>query len=118
MSFAALRSVLRAPRALRCLSIEHKEAYSHSEPNNATIPEFLDALLLHRESLEEIRVGVDAGNGVSALTVNDAYFQPYADQFPKMKRWEGCDQDNLNEFLRPELAPIYLKSDKSSDYSI
>ncbi|OKL60534.1 hypothetical protein UA08_04303 [Talaromyces atroroseus] len=108
VSFPALRSALRAPRALRYLSIGHAEYYSHHElqnvqPNNATLADFMDALLLHRESLEEIRVVVEDHYGTShgefGPTINHPSFHACAKQFAELKRWEGCDRRTLAYYL-------------------
>lgn len=108
VSFPALQSALRAPRALRYLSIGHAEEYSENEiksaeENNATLAEFIDALLLHRESLEVIRVVLeevyDYSQSNCAPAINHPSFRAYAKHFPELKRWEGCDRFSLAIFL-------------------
>lgn len=111
VSFPALAAALRAPRALEYLGIAHTDDYQHheihsSDDNNSTMKEFMDVLLLHRESLEGIRVVYqDAyrSRGDSSKEppkINVASFLPYAKQFPKMKHWEGCDGSSMRMFLR------------------
>jgi hypothetical protein len=110
VSFGALASALRAPRALQYLGISHAEDYQYHEmhlldANNKTMQEFMDTLLLHRESLEGIKLVHEEifrnRNGVNNRPpkVNDVWFLPYAKQLPKLERWEGCDASSMRLFL-------------------
>ncbi|CEJ55152.1 hypothetical protein PMG11_01427 [Penicillium brasilianum] len=110
VSFPALRKALLAPRALRYLSICHLDCYRHheindGEINHATVAEFVDALLSHRESLEEIKLVVDEddndGYSPEVSTINDPSFRTYATQLPALKRWLGCDEFTLKDYLDP-----------------
>lgn len=65
VSFPALQKILRPPRALRYLSVGHVYDFSThelkiAELNNATLDDFVNALSMHRESLEKIRVVLEA----------------------------------------------------------
>lgn len=109
VSFKALATALRAPRALQYLGIVHTEEYKHHElysadSNNATMQEFMDVLLLHRQSLEGIKIDYEEiifgkWNDDLYPEINTASFLPYAKEFPKLKRWEGCDNYSLSFFL-------------------
>jgi hypothetical protein len=110
VSFPALRKALLAPRALRYLSICHVDCYRHHEIkdgkiNHATVAEFVDALLPQRESLEVIKLVVDEDDNdvynPEVSTINDPSFRTYATQLPALKRWLGCDQFTLKEYLDP-----------------
>ncbi|KAJ5996098.1 hypothetical protein N7522_007758 [Penicillium canescens] len=111
VNFPALKKVLRAPRALRCLSISHAECFWHhelknAEYNHATVAEFVEALFLHRDTLEEIQVKVnhiydnhDNYDMECDSTINAPSFHKHAAQFPVLKRWIGCDRTTLAEYL-------------------
>ncbi|CAI7663696.1 unnamed protein product [Penicillium pancosmium] len=109
VSFKALATALRAPSALQYLGIVHTEEYKHHElhsadSNNATMKEFMDILLLHRQSLEGIKIDFEEmtfGEWTSCHPpeINTASFLPYAKEFPKLKRWEGCDSYSMSVFL-------------------
>lgn len=108
VSFPALRKALLAPRALRYLSIGHVICYRNHElksgkSNYATVAEFVDALLPHRESLEEIKLVVDEDDddvySGEVSTINDPSFCKHATKLPALKRWLGCDQFTLKEYL-------------------
>lgn len=112
VNFPALKRVLRAPRALRCLSICHAECFWHhelknAEYNQATVAEFVEALLPHRDTLEEIRVMVNQSYDNQHnydmeydSTINAPSFHKHAAQFPLLKRWIGCDRITLAKYLR------------------
>lgn len=80
------------------VSIGHGEDYSgheikSAEENDSTLPAFVDALLLHRELSEVIRVILEAAydhwESDCAPTINDLSFRAYAKHFPEPRRWEG-----------------------------
>ncbi|KGO48338.1 hypothetical protein PEX1_021330 [Penicillium expansum] len=108
VNFVALKKALLAPRALRYLSIGHAEYFWHhelknAEYNQATVTEFVGALLPHRDTLEEIKVIVDYdGSRESTLTANASSFRKHATQFPVLKRWLGCDKTTLSHYLNSD----------------
>lgn len=108
VSFPALRKILRAPRALRYLSVGHAYDFSmhelkFAERNNATLDDFVNALSIHRESLEEIRVVLedvyDRFRRVGVAPTNDPSFRACTKHLPALKSWEGCDKFSLTIFL-------------------
>jgi hypothetical protein len=105
VSFPALRKALLAPRALRYLSICHVDSYWHhelknAESNHATVAEFVEALLPHRESLEEIKLVVDDDMYRGEVpTINAPSFRNHATQLLALKRWLGCDKMTLAGYL-------------------
>jgi hypothetical protein len=105
VSFPALKKALLAPRALSYLSIYHIDSYWHhelknAEINHATVAEFVEALLPHRESLEEIKVVVDDDRYKGEVpTINAPSFRNHATQLPALKRWLGCDKMTLAGYL-------------------
>jgi hypothetical protein len=103
VNFEALKRILLAPRALSYLSISHVELYWHhelknAEDNSAEVPDFVEALLPQRLSLEEIKVVVEKKYGWSP-TINDPSFRDHAARFPMLKRWLGCDKSTLVSHL-------------------
>ena len=108
VSFPALRKILIAPRALSYLSIFHVDDYwyhdlRNAEINHATVAEFVEALSPHRLSLKEIKVAVDSdGYGGGVPTINASSFRNHATQFPALKRWLGCDEKTLADYLNPD----------------
>ncbi|KAJ5630177.1 hypothetical protein N7528_003834 [Penicillium herquei] len=108
--FPVLAAVLRIPRALKYLSIGHAEDFQMHETdsleeNTATLDDFMDILLLHRESLEGIKVVREevyarrSGRPQRDIIINHPSFQSCASQFPKLKRWEGFDSLSMITFL-------------------
>lgn len=103
VNFEALKKILLAPRALSYLGIGHVDLFWHhelkdAEVNSAEVPEFVEALLPHRLSLEEIKVVVEKKYGW-APTVNDPSFRDHVARFPMLKRWLGCDKSTLVKYL-------------------
>lgn len=104
VDFQALKGILLAPRALRSLSIGHAEFFWNHElrtadSNEAEVPEFVEALLPHCASLEEIKVVIEYRYGAAFPMVNDQSFRDHAAKFPVLKRWLGCDQRTLTFYL-------------------
>lgn len=105
VNFQALKRILLAPRALGYLSIGRAEYVRHHElrnavSNEAEVPEFVEVLLPHRASLEEIKVVIENRYGAAFPTVNDQSFRDHAAKFPVLKRWLGCDQRTLTVYLK------------------
>ncbi|KAJ5173037.1 hypothetical protein N7492_005630 [Penicillium capsulatum] len=101
INFLGLRNVLLAPRGLTHLVLEHDSCKSHHELGNATITkatvdEFVDALSIHRESLQEIHF---SERNEENQTINDDSFAPYATRFPVLRHWVGCDVFSLRYYL-------------------
>ncbi|KAJ5975091.1 hypothetical protein N7481_008798 [Penicillium waksmanii] len=110
VSFGFLATALRAPRGLQYLGISHTDDFRHHNlysvaENNATVEEFVDVLLLHRESLEGIKVDYEDvfdqrnNDPNRPPEINVATFLPYAKRFPKLKRREGCGKGELILFM-------------------
>lgn len=120
VGFPALEFALRAPRALQYLSIGHAEEYKwhdfgRANANNATLGQFMDCLLLHKDSLEGIKIiheEIYVASKRYVPSLNDPSFQEYARKFSKLGCWEGCDRASLERFLR---EPSSFEDDGEAD---
>jgi hypothetical protein len=106
VNFPVLKRVLRAPKALRQLTIGQEGCFGvherdDAEAKKATVAEFVEVLLPHRDTLEKIQVIVNLNydNWGSAPEINALSFQEYATQFPVLKHWIGCDTCTLTSWL-------------------
>lgn len=108
VAFPVLEFALHGPRGLQYLSIGHAKDYKWhhygaANDNDATLDQFMDCLLLHRDSLKAIEIiheEVDPVRRHDTPSFNDPSFQEYARHFSKLECWEGCDEHSLARLLR------------------